>query len=116
MHKDFALSLIVVVWTIISYCGVCYLCYMCKVDITERNVCLVQHMNQHNKRAFYFTEDCILLRMPALIKLLPFSFIFRLQRTPAHLIFHRYAFPHFILHVCLFATSISALTPYLSIS
>jgi len=78
MHKDFALSLIVVVWTITSYCGICYLCYMCKVDITERNVCLVQHMNRHNKRAFYFAEDCILLGMPALIKMLPFSFIFRL--------------------------------------
>ena len=69
-----------------------------------------------NKRAFSVTKDSILLGMPALTKLSSFSFLFRLRRTPAHLIYHTYAFPYFIMHACLFATSISALTPYLSIS
>jgi len=36
--------------------------------------------------------------------------------THTHLIFLRYAFPHYNLHACLFRTFISALIPNLSIS
>ena len=108
--------LIAVVWTITPYCCICYSCYMCKEHRKERNVCLAQHMERKIKGLFsLLRKNSILLRMPALLKML--SFLSYLGcNTLAHLIYPKYAFPHYILHVCLFWTYISALTPYLSIS